>query len=198
MKKEVKFYPLVFAENYYIHENGYVFYIKNSIQLMPMIKNNDIVIAINNVNYNLFNLMVEYFINERTFNYVYSTDKIHPLRIPLRLIKKEKELVIVKNSNLNNRVNSANARAVDKINVDDINFIIKKYLNKCSYCNTDLRKKQWHLDHIHPLSKGGKNKIDNLTLACKTCNLMKNSMIKKDFIEKCISIVKNEQNNTDQ
>jgi 5-methylcytosine-specific restriction endonuclease McrA len=32
-----------------------------------------------------------------------------------------------------------------------------------------------HIDHFHPLSKGGKHSIDNLVASCAKCNLSKGS-----------------------
>jgi len=52
------------------------------------------------------------------------------------------------------------------------NKIIVKQENACVYCGSkeDL---QW--EHLIPLSIGGPDNIDNLVLACKTCNLKKGS-----------------------
>ena len=53
----------------------------------------------------------------------------------------------------------------------------------CHYCHTPLASsdeelQQGHLqqpfrDHKHPKSKGGKNALDNLVLACRACNSSK-------------------------
>jgi hypothetical protein len=49
----------------------------------------------------------------------------------------------------------------------------------CTYCRhtgDDILgpdKKPWQLDHIHPISLGGPNAVDNLTLACEACNRAK-------------------------
>lgn len=41
----------------------------------------------------------------------------------------------------------------------------------CAYCgSTDG---PFHLDHIHPWSRGGAHSVDNLTVACVACNLSK-------------------------
>jgi hypothetical protein len=45
--------------------------------------------------------------------------------------------------------------------------VIKKYGNQCSNCNNWARL---HLHHVVPLSKGGSNKIENLTLLCENCH----------------------------
>ena len=38
-----------------------------------------------------------------------------------------------------------------------------------------IDKKDYHIDHIMPLSKGGRHTISNLVVSCPTCNLQKNA-----------------------
>ena len=45
--------------------------------------------------------------------------------------------------------------------------------NRCPYCETKLSFEQSHVDHIHPVSKGGLNEDDNLVLVCASCNTSK-------------------------
>ncbi len=42
----------------------------------------------------------------------------------------------------------------------------------CTYCGTTCAD-NYHIDHIEPLSKGGSNSIDNLTISCPSCNQSK-------------------------
>lgn len=44
---------------------------------------------------------------------------------------------------------------------------------RCYYCLTSLKDKTLHVDHIHPIAKGGTNKTSNLVLTCAPCNLRK-------------------------
>lgn len=47
-------------------------------------------------------------------------------------------------------------------------YLLEKFGRKCYYCgakNIPLEK-----EHILPKSKGGTNRVDNLTISCKTCN----------------------------
>lgn len=39
---------------------------------------------------------------------------------------------------------------------------------QCAYCGTE--DGPFHVDHMIPLAQGGTNDIDNLTVACRTCN----------------------------
>lgn len=50
----------------------------------------------------------------------------------------------------------------------------KEQIKICSYCGCDCID-NYHIDHIEPLSTGGEHSIDNLTIACPTCNLSKNN-----------------------
>jgi len=45
----------------------------------------------------------------------------------------------------------------------------------CPYCDGDLGN--YHVDHIHPIAKGGRHRLENLCLACASCNLQKKSKI---------------------
>ncbi len=63
-----------------------------------------------------------------------------------------------------------------KINKKDI---IAKTKGKCAYCGKKRRK--MHMDHIIPISKGGRHIIDNLILACAKCNLSKHAKLLKDW-----------------
>lgn len=47
--------------------------------------------------------------------------------------------------------------------------IMRRWGYRCAYCNA----KAEHLDHVHPLSKGGADKESNMVPACAGCNLSK-------------------------
>lgn len=44
------------------------------------------------------------------------------------------------------------------------------YGSKCCWCDKPLTKKERTLEHIKPRSRKGSNSIDNLRLACFSCN----------------------------
>jgi len=52
---------------------------------------------------------------------------------------------------------------------------------KCRYCgqegtvDTGPDGARWHIDHIHPVKRGGNNYPENLALACRLCNSKKNT-----------------------
>lgn len=48
----------------------------------------------------------------------------------------------------------------------------------CQYCGTKATDGvKLHVDHIHPVSKGGKTTADNLITACERCNLGKSNKL---------------------
>lgn len=51
--------------------------------------------------------------------------------------------------------------------------ILKRFNFTCQYCGAKAPEAVLHVDHIHPVAKGGTNKEDNLTVACDTCNFGK-------------------------
>jgi len=51
--------------------------------------------------------------------------------------------------------------------------IIERDFFSCRYCGRQLEKSEIHIDHIVPYSLGGKTEIDNLAVACFTCNIKK-------------------------
>lgn len=58
--------------------------------------------------------------------------------------------------------------------------IIKK-TELCPYCNNEL--KQAHLDHIHPVIKGGLSIEANLIYVCSSCNISKKDKTLREFIK---------------
>ena len=51
-------------------------------------------------------------------------------------------------------------------------------LYTCLYCEAVLQKKDCTLDHVQPVSKGGKTTFENTVTACATCNANKGASTK--------------------
>lgn len=61
-------------------------------------------------------------------------------------------------------------------------YLLEKWGRQCAYCGVSNVPLQ--IDHIHPKARGGSNRVSNLTLACKPCNLRKAAQDVTKFLEK--------------
>ncbi len=61
-------------------------------------------------------------------------------------------------------------------------YLLEKWNRKCSYCNA--REVPLEVEHIVPKSRGGSNRINNLTLACRSCNEKKGNRSIETFLLK--------------
>ena len=69
------------------------------------------------------------------------------------------------------------------LTASQVNQLIKDSNNKCFWCDCDIPKGELHIDHIYPLAKGGEHNINNLVVACCTCNLKKSWKDPNIFLE---------------
>lgn len=63
---------------------------------------------------------------------------------------------------------------------EDIADIYRLQSGRCAYCRTSLSS-GYHVDHIQPLSAGGRNDRANIQLTCAHCNLSKNKKLPIEF-----------------
>lgn len=61
-------------------------------------------------------------------------------------------------------------------------YLLEKWGRKCAYCAVE--NVPFEVEHIHPKSKGGSDRVSNLTLACHDCNQAKGDRNVKDFLAK--------------
>ena len=61
-------------------------------------------------------------------------------------------------------------------------YLLEKWDRTCAYCNAQGAALE--IEHIVPKSKGGSNRISNLTLACHDCNCKKGNQSIEAFLEK--------------
>ena len=61
-------------------------------------------------------------------------------------------------------------------------YLLDKWNRTCAYC--DAQNVPLEIEHIHPKSKGGSNRISNLALACRKCNEAKDSRDIAEFLAK--------------
>jgi 5-methylcytosine-specific restriction endonuclease McrA len=60
-------------------------------------------------------------------------------------------------------------------------YVLLKWNHHCAYC--DAREVPLELDHLHPRSKLGSNRVSNLVAACKPCNQRKGNQDVRDFLK---------------
>jgi len=61
-------------------------------------------------------------------------------------------------------------------------YLLEKWGRKCAYC--DVENVPLEIDHIHPRSKGGSDRVSNLTIACHPCNQRKSNRPLAQFLAK--------------
>ncbi|MEG3863231.1 RNA-guided endonuclease IscB, partial [Microcoleus sp. herbarium12] len=67
-------------------------------------------------------------------------------------------------------------------------YLLNKWDRKCAYCGAQNVPLQ--IEHIHPKSKGGTNRISNLCLACEPCNIKKGILDIQIFLKKKPDVLK--------
>jgi len=70
-----------------------------------------------------------------------------------------------------------------KLSIEAVPLIFLRQKGKCAICRTSLKKTSYHLDHIVPLFRGGKNINSNIQLTCPKCNLSKGSKDPIQFMQ---------------
>lgn len=51
----------------------------------------------------------------------------------------------------------------------------------CVYCGDTIGP--FHLDHVHPVSRGGRSEADNLVVACGSCNMSKGAKPLREWLQ---------------
>ncbi len=67
-------------------------------------------------------------------------------------------------------------------------YLLAKWGRNCVYCGAE--NVPLEVEHIIPKSKGGSNRVSNLTLACRCCNQKKGSDTVEKFLKKKPAILK--------
>lgn len=60
-------------------------------------------------------------------------------------------------------------------------YLLNKWNRECTYCGKQNVPLQ--IEHIHPKSKGGSERVSNLCLACEKCNQKKGDQLIQDFLK---------------
>ena len=75
---------------------------------------------------------------------------------------------------------SRKLNAKDSFTADDIKDLYATQGGSCYYCSVEIEN-GFHVDHMTPLSRGGRNDVSNICLACAPCNLKKHTKTAEEF-----------------
>ena len=59
-------------------------------------------------------------------------------------------------------------------------YLLEKWSRQCAYCGA--KNVPLEIDHVHPRSKNGSDRVSNLTLACQPCNQKKSNRDVREFV----------------
>ena len=82
---------------------------------------------------------------------------------------------------------SAKCRGTGTLSRDLPQKLMVAQHSRCRYCEADLAITGYHLDHAHPLAKGGLNVDSNIVLACPSCNNRKRAQTAEEFISRMVT-----------
>lgn len=67
----------------------------------------------------------------------------------------------------------------DKRYMAFVAWLLDKFVN-CYWCGVKISKTADH-DHLQPVSRGGKNRVENVQASCRSCNTSKQAMTSAEF-----------------
>lgn len=65
--------------------------------------------------------------------------------------------------------------------------LMEQQNRRCFWCCRLLVGEKFHIDHVHPLARGGSNELENLRVSCTPCNLAKNASFPTDYALELLS-----------
>lgn len=74
--------------------------------------------------------------------------------------------------------------------VDKKAYLLEREQGCCIYCGTHVSESKMEIEHVIPKSKGGADSLNNLVLACSSCNQAKGSLDLKEFLKGRSSILR--------
>lgn len=74
------------------------------------------------------------------------------------------------------------AQSSGSYTVDELLAQLKRQKERCYYCGVKVGK-NYHADHVIPLSRGGYNDISNIVIACARCNRRKHNKLPHEWPE---------------
>lgn len=67
-----------------------------------------------------------------------------------------------------------------EFSIQEWDELVKEYGNSCAYCGCNDVKMT--MDHVIPITKGGRHSMDNIVPACGICNSSKNNKLLDEWI----------------
>ncbi|OQA82120.1 MAG: HNH endonuclease [bacterium ADurb.Bin236] len=68
--------------------------------------------------------------------------------------------------------------------------VFRKCGGRCAYCGCELSYKEMTVDHVEPLHQGGKDELENMLPACRSCNHRKSSSTVESYRRQVESFLK--------
>ena len=99
-----------------------------------------------------------------------------------------------KRQRLKNKLDNHRRRAGGRVTVSAWLSKLKEYKWSCAYCLTDFSTDHCKLEieHIIPISRGGKHEINNLVPSCKKCNRQKGELTIEEWMSKITAVIEKE------
>jgi 5-methylcytosine-specific restriction endonuclease McrA len=66
-------------------------------------------------------------------------------------------------------------------------YLLEKWGRQCCYCQA--KEVPLEIEHVIPKSKGGSDRVSNLTLACRPCNQKKGNSTVQEFLKKNLALL---------
>lgn len=66
------------------------------------------------------------------------------------------------------------------VSLTDVAMLLKSQKGLCWWCDASLAN-GYHIDHRIPLARGGTNRLNNLCLACPSCNVRKGAKLPHEW-----------------
>lgn len=61
-------------------------------------------------------------------------------------------------------------------------YLMEKFQHTCQYCNNKTSDHRLEWEHMLPVSRGGSDRVKNATLACHTCNQLKDNRTPEEWL----------------
>ena len=114
----------------------------------------------------------------------------HKLNTHIKIVDKVKEILPINQINIEvaafdtQKMQNPEIRGIEYQQGELKGYEIKEYLlekwdRKCAYCGK--KDVPLEVEHIFPKSRGGSDRVSNLTIACNKCNQKKDNLTAKEF-----------------